>query len=302
LSRANQRSTPRVFVVGSAVVDFVFATDIIPTEAKKYRASQAEVVGGGCAANAAVSVSRLGGDAVLGARLGQDQLGDLIVADLKTEGVDTSQIQRSANGVSSFSSICVDQTGERQLMNFRGSGLCEETYWIDKLPKFDAVLADTRWPEASLAALEKAREWNVPGILDGEPPVDSRLLETASHIAFSRDGLLSVTSETDMIAGVSKLSSHYNAWVCVTDGENGTYFARDGETGHTPAFSVEVVDTLGAGDIWHGAFALALAEGLEEANAVRFASATAALKCTTFGGRKGCPDRATVESFLKENL
>jgi len=292
----------RILVVGSAVVDFVFATDQLPTEARKYRASKADVVGGGCAANAAVAIARLGGKATLGARLGQDQLGDLVLGDLIQEGVDISLVQRAEGGVSSFSSIYVDSQGERQLMNFRGSGLCEAVDWVAETPEIDAVLADTRWPEASLAALKLARERNIPGILDGEPPVDRRLLDYASHVAFSRDGLLSLTSDTDLKAGLAKLSSDYDAWVCVTDGEHGTYFGRRENINHIPAFSVDVVDTLGAGDVWHGAFALALAENFEDIAAVRFANAAAALKCTTFGGRRGCPDRNTVELFLKETL
>jgi sulfofructose kinase len=292
----------RILVVGSAVVDFVFATDQLPTEARKYRASKAEVVGGGCAANAAVAIARLGGNAMLGARLGQDQLGDLVLDDLFREGVDISLVQRAEGGVSSFSSIYVDSQGERQLMNFRGSGLCEDIYWVSDTPEIDAVLVDTRWPEASLAALKLARERNIPGILDGEPPVDHRLLDYASHVAFSRDGLLSMTSETDLRTGLAKLASDYDTWVCVTDGADGTYFGRQNNIDHCPAFSVDVVDTLAAGDVWHGAFALALSENFEDTTAVRFANATAALKCTTFGGRKGCPDRNTVELLLKETL
>ena len=291
----------RVLVVGSAVVDFVFATDALPTEARKYRATKAKIVGGGCAANAAVAICRLGGTSFLGARMGQDQLGDLVLADLVSEGVDTSLVKRSVGGVSSFSSIYVDQQGERQLMNFRGTGLSEATDWINAAPEVDAVLVDTRWPEASIAALKLARNREIPGIVDGEPPIESRLLEYASHIAFSRDGLLSLTSETSLEAGLEKVSADHDAWVCVTDGERGTYYGRNKVINHWPAIAVDVVDTLGAGDVWHGAFALALSENFEESAAVRFANAAAALKCTTFGGRKGCPDRASVEKILKEN-
>jgi sulfofructose kinase len=70
---------------------------------------------------------------------------------------------------------------------------------------------------------------------------------------------------------------------------------------HDPAFPITAVDTLAAGDVWHGAFALGLAEGMPEREAVRFASATSALKCTRFGGRAGAPRRAEVERFLEEH-
>ena len=89
-------------------------------------------------------------------------------------------------------------------------------------------------------------------------------------------------------------------WLAVTAGEKGVYFLENGEVVHEPAFPLRAVDTLGAGDVWHGAFALALAEGMRERAAVRFASAVAAIKCTRFGGRSGIPSRAEVEAFLKE--
>ncbi len=91
------------------------------------------------------------------------------------------------------------------------------------------------------------------------------------------------------------------AFVCVTDGANDTRFQRGEETGRVPTFVVDAVDTLGAGDIWHGAFALALAEGRGEREAIRFAAAAAALKCTAFGGRSAIPTRDQVEHFLMDH-
>jgi sulfofructose kinase len=88
-----------------------------------------------------------------------------------------------------------------------------------------------------------------------------------------------------------------SAWACVTDGEHGVFVAGGG---HVPALPVQAVDTLGAGDVWHGAFALRLAEGAEETEAIRFANAAAALKCARPWGREGCPTRAETEAFLKE--
>ena len=140
-----------------------------------------------------------------------------------------------------------------------------------------------------------------PGVLDAEAPVAeaAEALPLASHIAFSAQGLHDYTGETGLKPGLEQAARRTGSWVCVTDGAAGTTWL-DGETfHHCPAFPVEVVDTLGAGDVWHGAFALALAEGQDEAAAVRFASAAAALKCTQPGGRAGAPDRAAVLRFLE---
>lgn len=289
-----------VLVIGVAVADFVFSVDNIPDRPAKYRALGAEIVGGGCAANAAVAIVRLGGTARLAARLGDDEMGDLILADLEAEGVDCHLVQRTPGARSSFSSVYVDQAGERQIMNFRGEGLIQDTDWIARSPRADAVLADTRWSEGAARALDMARSWGVPGVVDAEAPMDIQVLDRASHVAFSRDGLLSFAGGSDLAVALQKAEKTLPGWVCVTDGANGTYLIGEGGIARTPGFPVEVRDTLGAGDVWHGAFALALAEGQDETSAVRFANAAAALKCTKFGGRKGCPDRAAVEEFLKE--
>ena len=291
----------RVLVIGVAVVDFVFQMDTLPSEARKYRATEADIVGGGCAANAAVAVARLGGDALLGTRLGADPLGELILSDLREEGVDTRLVQQTSGARSSFSSVYVDAMGERQIMNYRGADLSTETGWIENAPNIDAVLADTRWTAGAISALNLARQRGVPGIVDAEAPMDNSVLSAASHVAFSRDGLMSFAPNTDLQSALRIAAGKLDAWVCVTDGENGVLFAGHECIEHVPAFSVDVKDTLGAGDIWHGAFALALSEGRDAPYAIRFANAAAAIKCTRFGGRNGTPTRAELDRFLQEN-
>ncbi|HMJ43565.1 MAG TPA: PfkB family carbohydrate kinase, partial [Pseudolabrys sp.] len=93
---------------------------------------------------------------------------------------------------------------------------------------------------------------------------------------------------------------HVTGFVAITDGPNGIYWLDGGVVKNMPAFKVKVVDSLGAGDAFHGGFALALAEGRTLMDAMRFASATAALKCTKFGGTAGSPHRVDVEAFLRE--
>ncbi|SDJ97916.1 PfkB family carbohydrate kinase [Aliiruegeria lutimaris] len=290
----------QILVLGMAAVDFVLSMDAFPTDAAKYRAKAADIVGGGPAANAAVAIARLGGEPSFIGRLGNDPLADLVLGDLEAAGVGTAHVHRATGGRSSFSSVYVDARGERQIVNFRGDGLTEEVDWIARLPAARAVLVDTRWPNGAAAALRMAREWGVPGVVDGEAPIDPRLLENASHLALSAQGLASLEPGDDLAAALERLAARVPGWVCVTDGANGVWYTGASGIDHIPAFRVDVVDTLAAGDVWHGAFALALAEGQAEAEAIRFANATAALKCMTFGGRSGTPDRAAVLTFLKE--
>ena len=295
----------RVLCLGVAVQDFVFSLPEMPSVAQKYRATDFTVIGGGCSANAAVAAARLGGKAFLVTRLGADRLGDSIVAELEEEGVDCTYAGRFEGCRSSLSAVMVDAAGERMLVNYRDPKLPVTTDW---LPDFDdvrpgAVLADTRWPAGAEAVFAQARAGGVPTIVDAEPPtrVAEKALLAASHIAFSRDGLAEWAGTEDIGHGLVVAAEETKAFVCVTDGANGVHFRSGDKTGWLPSFQVDVVDTLGAGDVWHGAFALALAEGRGEVDAMRFASATAALKCTRFGGRAAIPGRAQVESFLMEH-
>ncbi|MCB2150017.1 MAG: sugar kinase [Rhodobacteraceae bacterium] len=288
-----------VLIAGVAVADIVMQVAQLPRRAEKYRATDAVITVGGCAANAAVAVARHGGTARLAARLGRDPMGDLIAAALEGEGVDLSLSDRREGARSSFSSIYVDAAGERQIMNYRGAGLAE-TLDLSTVPRPDAVLADNRWPALTQAALAAARRWGVPGIVDAEAPFEGDALRGATHIAFSMQGLSAYAPGLSAVNALARARAEYGAWVAVTDGANGVWYSGDAGIGHVPAFAVAVVDTLGAGDIWHGAFTLRIAEGAEEADAICFANAAAALKCRAFGGAAACPDRKATEEFLKE--
>ena len=301
VGRVGGRLMARVLTVGIAVVDFMFLVDRLPETARKHWARDARIVGGGCAASAAVAISRLGGEALLAARLGTDLTGEIILADLRREGVGTDCVQRIEGARSSFSSVSVDESGERQIVNFLGENLGADTSGIAEVRDVDAVLVDNRWFEGAVAGLARARELGVPGIVDAEPPSDMRILERASHIAFSRDGLRALAPGDDTSAALADAAVLLGAWACVTDGEKGVWFTGPEGIEHVPSCTVDAVDTLGAGDVWHGAFALALAEGTEDRDAIEFASAVAAIKCTRFGGRTGTPGRAEVARFMKEN-
>lgn len=290
----------RVLCVGTAVLDIVMGVEDLPDAARKYRAREATVVGGGCAANAAVAIARLGGQALIGARLGDDDIGGIIAHGLTEEGVDCRLLRPVPGAVSSFSSVLVDAAGNRQIVNFPGRGLSDDPSVLESAPPCDAVLADTRWVEGTLAAFRLARAWGVPAVLDGEPPIDPRLLMEATHVVLSRPGLASL-AEGPPEDALAELAARLGVWTAVTDGEHGTLAVTPNGPVHFPAYPVTAVDTLGAGDVWHGAFALILAEGGTEADAARFASAAAALKCLGFGGRAAIPDRATTEAFLQEH-
>ncbi len=293
-----------VLCLGIAVQDFVFAVDALPTGGGKVLASDRAEVGGGCAANAAATVARLGGRAILLTRLGDDPTGDVIVADLQAIGVDMSRVRRVAAHRSPLSAVMVDPAGERLVVNHADPDMPGGTEWLplELVENADAVLVDPRWPDGGTAILRAARAAGVPSVLDADRPgVDDRLIGLASHVVFSAAALRGHAGMDSLEDGLSAMAKGRTSFLAVTDGEKGAFWLDGATVRHLPAFEVTAVDTLGAGDVFHGAFALALGEGRVETEALRFASAAAALKCTHFGGRAGIPDRAAVDRFLEEH-
>ena len=261
-------------------------------------------MGGGPAATAAVTVARLGGQALIAARLGDDDIAGLIAAELEAYGVDCRLLRRFAQHRSSLSAVILDQAGDRLIVNYLDPDLPADPAWLPEPASFDvtAVLTDTRWPEGAAAMLNAARLAGLPAVLDADKPIalDSPLLTAATHVAFSVEGLADCTGLTDPAQGLARVGQLTDAWLCVTLGADGVSVQAGDSQQHVPAFQVTVKDTLGAGDVWHGAFALALAEGAQESAAIHFASAAAALKTQRHGGRRGVPVRDEVDQFLSE--
>ncbi len=286
--------------IGHAVQDFVFSLPDLPAGGRKFRAEAFASVGGGPAATAAVAIARLGGEASLAARIGEDAVADAIVSELEGYGVNCARVKRFAGRASSLSAVMVDDAGERMIVNYRDADMPAGADWIGDAAGFDAVLADTRWPEGAAAGFALARGAGVPAVLDADDPVpdDPAMLARATHLAFSADGLQGLTGEADPARALKSVHARFGAWVCVTDGARGVMICDAAGISAAGAFAVDVVDTLGAGDVWHGAFTLRLAEGAREADAVRFANAAAAIKVTRQGGRAGAPRRAEVDAFL----
>ena len=288
--------------VGHAVQDFVFTLGQLPAGGGKFRSHALSCIGGGPAATAAVAITRLGGEAVLVARVGADALGTLIAAELEGYGVDCRHLRRFAGCSSSLSAVMLDARGERMIVNHGDSELPTDAGWIPDPPaeRVAAVLADTRWPDGARRALQLARRAGIPGVLDADRPVPAypALLEAASHVAFSAPGLADLAGPGDPAEALVRVSRGLPGWCCVTVGAEGTLVVRQGRVERLPAIPVVAVDTLGAGDVWHGAFALALAEGLDESAACRFAAAAAAVKVQRAGGRAGAPDRGETLAML----
>ena len=298
----------RVVCVGHSALDRVFTVDAWPQASAKLRAHSLLEVGGGMAANAAVAVARLGGEAHFWGPVGADSVAEVMSAQLEAAGVDVRGLRRFAGLDSSTSAILIDARGERLIVSYRGTALAAPADWLplDQIASAGAVLADVRWPQGASAALRAARRAGVPSIIDAdtaEPATLQSLAGEAGYAVFSESGLGCFAGTADIDGGLRRALALGARLAAVTRGGRGVSWIEAGNrevVRHLPAFAVRVVDTLAAGDVFHGAFALELARGKAPADALRFAAAAAAIKCTRPGGRSGSPSRDEVERFLRD--
>ena len=290
-----------VFCLGLAIQDTILTVASIPTEPVKIYASGRREVGGGPAATASVAIARLGGKASFAGRLGDDRTGAALRRELQDEKVDVTWLRHFAGVQSPGSVILVDGKGERLIVAYADPNLPRDADWLAPSRLGDAVLCDLSWPEGALQCLSMAREAGIPSVLDADISRHSReqvamLVAAADHVVFSRPGLAEFTGTDDMEAGLREAARASHRLIGVTDGADGLFWLDDGPIRNARPPEVEVVDTVGAGDAFHGALALALARQSPLEEAIAFANAVAALKCTRPGGRAGLP---TADALLR---
>jgi sulfofructose kinase len=298
----------RVICVGHSALDRVFTVEAWPADSAKLRAKAYAEVGGGMAGNAAVAVARLGGEALFWGPVGNDGVAEVMAAQLRAAGVDAGGMRRFPGLSSSTSAILIDARGERLIVSHRGSALEADADWLPLagIGAGGALLADVRWPRGARVALRAARKAGLPTVLDAdtaERPVLEALAGEAEYALYSAQGLVCFAGAAGTEAALRAALALGARFAAVTQGARGVSWIEAGRAEglcQLPGYAVSVVDTLAAGDVFHGAFALMLAEGKTPEAALRFANAAAALKCTRPGGRAGCPSRAEVEGFMQE--
>ena len=193
-----------VACVGIAVLDHVFQVAELPSSPGKYRATARTETGGGVAANAAATVTRLGGTAGFHGAVGDDSAADRITAGLEAWGVDTSGVRRVPGQASPVSAVLVDAAGERLIVNHAGPELftVAPSVTASDVAEADVVLADMRWPGGAIPALRAARGAGKPAIVDCDhDPADAPgILEAATHIVFALATLQRYAGNADAAA------------------------------------------------------------------------------------------------------
>lgn len=283
-------------------MDHTFYVDDVVQPPSKNRARNYALGAGGLAANASIAVSRLGGHCIFWGRVGDDLNGRPLLAALAEQGVDVSHCRLAPGGRTPVSAVLVDPVGERSIYAFRGEGLGTAPDWLPLhlIDAAQAFLCDPRWQEGSAAALDYARARGIPTVIDGEKSETRILLDLiprVDHAVFSVPGLANYAPGLRPAEALRKAIADGCKVAAVTQGEKGTLWMVQGDASPrtTPAFKVQATNTTGAGDVFHGAYALAIAEGQPIERVMRFASAAGALRA-----RDGAtPTRAMVEALLK---
>lgn len=295
---------PQVICLGLSALDRIWRVQTpFSGGSEKIRAGEHLTEPGGMAANAAVAVARLGGRVSFWGRAGKDDAGRVMADAFVTEGVDVSCFRLFDGGSSSVSGIIVDQAGERQIVNFRGSFPTDPGWLPLSTLDADCVLADPRWLEGAEALFVKARRQGVPTVLDGDVAdveVFERLLPFTDHAIFSEPGL-SGFAGPDIGKALARAASFGSSVVAVTRGDKGVVWLQGGRIQEISAPKVTAIDTTAAGDVFHGAYAFAIGAGLDTRDSMIFASEVAALKCTRAGGRAAIPTFDEIRSLERKH-
>ncbi len=304
------QSRPKIVVLGSINMDLVAIAPSLPAPGETVMGSEFATLPGGKGANQAVAATRLGADVRMIGRVGDDVFGPTLVESLQATGVDVSDVTTTADMSSGIAVILLDEGRENYIVGIYGANMACNEVQVEAasraLDGADALLLQMEIPlEVSLEAAEIARRMGVRVIYDPAPP---STIPPQAYTAF--DIIAPNQSEAEVLTGITVsdivsaheaakvLSSRGAPTVIVKLGEDGVVYASGDCTGHVPAFQVEAVDTVAAGDGFTGALAVALAEGRSLEDTLRFANAAGGLVVTKRGAQDAMPDRAEVERLL----
>jgi len=319
--------------LGMNCVDFLLRLPDIDSPVGERPILEWSTQGGGKVATAMAAVGRLGAKVAVITKVGNDEWGKFVIADFQKYGVDTSHVFFDESLRTLVVFILVDKHGGHQWVSVdairdwnlpesvrravREVGARREvrpSIWEDRIPyspeQLDIVTEgrmlnlDGSPPDVALEAARTANGKGIQTCYDMyRHPNMPELLKNITYCIPSRRSAVEFTKETDPIAICRKLLSYGPEVAGVTLGDEGCIFATRNELIVRKAFRIqEMVDTLGAGDVFHGAFSFAVVQGWDLARVVEFASAVAALKCRKLGGRVGMPTMSEAEAFLREHV
>lgn len=302
-----------VVVVGSYNADLTIKTKKIPRPSETVIGGMISRDGGGKGANQAVAAIRSGAQVTLIAKLGDDPLGQEALALLREEGIDTRHVFLDPRVPTGVAFIILDEHGENSIVVASGANSCLTPSDIelagDVIASAKVLLVQLESPlEAVRAAIAIAHRNGSLVILNPAPAqaLDSELLReidilTPNAVETEMLTGIKITGAESLCAASQKLLQLGVGRVLITLGNKGVFSASEGKTEWIPAFEVHAVDSTGAGDVFNGALAAFLAEGISVQEGARLACAAAAIAVTRMGAQASAPRRSEIEDFLRTN-
>jgi len=296
----------KIIVVGSMNMDMVVKTSHIPQPGETVLGGSFLMNPGGKGANQAVAVARLGGDVTFIGKIGDDIFGKQSSQLFDEEGVDTNGILADDHTPSGIALITVDETGENSIVVAPGANAHLEPADVETVlnnyPDSKILLVQLEIPMQTVEhAARIARQRGMLVVLNPAP---------ANSLVPGMFGLIDVITpnenEAEMLSGmqISDVASARQAaerihqqgvkHVIITLGKDGAVLLEDGAFHHIPAPEVETVDTTAAGDVFNGAFVVAVSEGKALKDAVSFACHAASIAVTRMGAQSSIPFRNEI--------
>ncbi len=298
-----------IFGLGCTAVDDVIYVAAYPAADMKARVLRRERHCGGLTATALVAAARLGARCAFGGVLGPDEASRFVLGHLAREGVDVSHAtsRREARPIQSL--IVVDEARRTRNIFFdieNVFGAPPRSPSRKQIEGCKVLFVDNFGIQGMTRAATIARSAGIPVVADFESSDGDgfqELLSLVDHLILSESFALKLTGAANPAAAARSLWNPRRAVVVITSGERGCLFVDSSRhpPRRVPAFSVKALDTTGCGDVFHGAYAAALAHGTPLQERLRFASAAAALKATRHGGQQGIPTLTVVNQFLQKN-
>ena len=298
-----------VLGLGIAAVDDLLYVDAYPAADEKAPVRRRERQCGGLTATALVAAARLGSTCMYAGVLGDDELSAFVIARLAAEGIDLSRLVGRADARPIHSTVIVELGRATRTIFYDGNGVVgapDVSLVADAVRSAKVLFVDPYLVPGMVGAATVARDAGIPVVADFEGDIPSGLATLQAlvdHLILSRDFAAKLSGESDPPRAAAALWTDSCEVVIVTCGAEGCWYASHPSHGlavHVPAYPVEAVDTTGCGDVFHGAYASALAQGMELEDRIRLAAAAAALKATRPGGQAGIPRRADIDAFLTD--
>ncbi len=300
---------PRIVVVGSFNSDLVMYMENLPQIGESVTAREFTTWPGGKGSNQAVAAARLGADVTLVVRVGEDSFANIGRTLWEREGIHTEYIVRDPERNTGLATIYVEDSGEDMIVATLGANMALSPADVDAataaIMGADAMLVQLEIPLKTVAhALQVGQNLGLRTILNPAPaiPLPSQIAALADYLTPNETELHTLTGKAGFASeelAASLLATHDQTAI-VTVGASGALWVNKIGHGHIPGFPVEAVDTVGAGDAFSAALAVALAEGRDLPDAIKFANAAAAICVTRPGAAPSMPQRYEVDTFMRD--